>query len=474
MLLQKIRYQYKPKKNITEYTGYLLIGLAITYCFLFLLYSDNLINSQVGYEFISSIFQGTLKEYFNSSSWSYGLTIYTIYAVWSIPVWLVFRVFGFSLENLTAIPVLLWYKLLLAVFALWSVYLIGKIAEEIYGGLKREVQLQYMCSVFFVFPVFYIAQCDIMGLCFVLLGTYYYIKEENKKFLVSFAIAMTMKYFALLVFIPLVLFRYRKIRKLFSIFLAGIALIGISMVIISASSTGKGAIANGSYYVNEHIERFSEITIVLHENLSIGLLGFFYTALCVLAYIIPNDDKEQNKRYAVWLVLAGYLNFFLFYMCNFYWYVLLAPFITLAAFHKLKYTKAALLLVSIFEVMTGICHAFLREWVFMGPTAYSYLFLRKYGENVTENGVLFCLEEISDNLFYDGWNWRDFIPVWNGIAYASILAVLILSFPGFMKRINKEEEKDKVCIDLKEVTGIRIIIIYLWLFVSLYCLVSSQ
>jgi len=454
---------------------YLLIGLAAIYCFLFLLYPDNIINSQAGYDYIDHIFCGDFISYFNSSSWSYGLSIYTIYAIWSIPVWLIFHILGIAFD-ISLIPVLLWYKLLLVVFAIWSIYLIGKIAEETYGELKGEIQLQYVCSAFFLFPAFYIAQCDIMGLCFVLAGIYYYIKEDNKKFLLFFAVAITMKYFALFVFIPLILFRYRKIRKMLYIFGAGCVLVAISILIIETSSAGAGAMANGAYYVNEHIERLSEISVVINERISIGLLGFFYTLLCVVAYVIPNDDKERNKRYAIWLALSGYLSFFLFYICNYYWYILLAPFVILVAFNRLKYTKLNLLLISVFESLTGICSIFMMSWVFMGATAYNYLFLRRFGENVTENSMLFVFRKISENVFYEGWDWNNFLPVWNGIAYASIILLLVLNFPGLNSQAEPVDEniKDEALADIRAIAGLRIAIIYLWIFVSLFCLIRSQ
>lgn len=452
---------------------YMLIGIAILYCFLLLLYSDNLINAQQGYDWIDSIFSGTFKEYYNSTPWSYGISIYFIYAVWSVPVWIVFHAFGIPVDMLS-IPVLLWYKLLLALFAGWSVWLVGKIAQEVYGEFKREVQLQYVCSAFFVFPIFYIAQCDIIGLCFVLVGIYYYMKEDNKKFLISFAIAITMKYFALFAFIPLILFRYRKLGKMFRMLWGGAILIAISMLVISGSDTGAGVMGESTYYVNQHIQRFSEISVELNPSVSIGLLGFFYMVLCVLAYIIPNDDKEKNKRYTLWLAFAGYLSFFLFYMCNFYWYVLLAPFIILIAFNKPQYLKVSLLLEVVYGVSTAICHAFLRAWVFMGPTAYNYLFLRKYGENVTENGILFLLRKIAERVLYEGWDWTTFIPVLNGIAYAGIILLLVLQFPGTGPKAAVAERKEELLAELKIVTLIRISVIYFWIFVSLLCLIGEN
>lgn len=178
----KATFKFSISQETMQRICWVLVLGAISFYFLFMLYGDNLINSVVGYRYLDSVLTGHLAEFYNAMDWSYGISIYTIYAVWSLPVWIFFRITGLEV-NVETIPVLLWYKLLLVIFAVWSVYLIGKIARYVYEGKEKEMQLQYACSFLFVFPVFAIAQCDIIGLCFVLLGVYYYLQEKEAKFL---------------------------------------------------------------------------------------------------------------------------------------------------------------------------------------------------------------------------------------------------------------------------------------------------
>lgn len=424
-------------------------GIGVFFIFLTMLYGDNLINSNTGYMIIDKIFSGQFGQLYNEIDWSYGLSIYFIYALWSVPIWFIGYICGFEI-NMNAIPVLLWYKLLLAVFAIWSIFLVGKVAEELYAERKQEVKLQYCMSIFLVVPVVAIAQCDIIGICFVLLGLYYYIKEQNILFIIAMAVAITMKGFAILPFLPLVLFRFRKISKLISVFGAGLLFAGVSELVIRNSETGASARSNPEYYVNVAIQRLTEVRIDAGASRVIGLLGFFFLILCIIAYILPNQDTEKNKRYAIWLVFSSYLSFFLFYNNNFYRHVLLAPFLILAIYVKPGLTKVCLLLETLYGITVALDSINKQPWVFLGPKTFSYLFIGK---------------EILDNWLFTRIHWflEAYMPLILGISYASVIAILVLTFPG-VKDLPVEDGVEK---EMRIVTWMRISVIYVWIILAL-------
>jgi len=426
-----------------------ITGISIFFIFLTMLYVDNLTNSNAGYIVVDRIFKGEFRQLYNESDWSYGLSIYMIYALWSIPIWFINHISGLEI-NRNAIPVLLYYKLLLVLFAVWSIYLIGKIAEQLYVDKKQEVQLQYVSSFLFIFPIFGVAQCDIIGLSFVLLGLYFYIKEQDILFILSFSVAITMKYFAVLVFVPLVLFRFRRIIKLITVLVAGMVLTIGSIVIIHGSNAGATAMNNPDFYVTNHIRRLAEVRIDMGASRIVGLLEFFYILLCILAYILPNQDKRKNKEYAVWLIFGGYLCFFLFHNCNFYWYVLLAPFMILLAYIKPGLTKICLLLETIYGITVALDCMNKQFWVFLGPDTFNYLFIKK---------------DIINNWLFTRIYWflESYMPAILGISYASIIAILVLAFPG-IKDISIEDENEK---EMRIVTWMRIGVIYVWIILAL-------
>lgn len=427
-----------------------VLGIGILFIFLTMLYVDQLTNSNFGYRIMDSILRGQFKQMFNEMSWSYGLSIYFIYALWSIPVCIVGYIGGNGI-NMNAIPVLLWYKLLLVLFAFWSIFLVGKLAEQLYANQKREVQLQYMASFLFIFPVFAIAQCDIIGLCFVLLGVYYYMKEQNVSFIISFAVAITMKYFAVLIFLPLLLFRFRKIGKLILVLAAGLLPACISALVIHGSDTGAAARSNPEYYVNIHIQRLTEVRIDAGASRVIGLLGFFFTILCIIAYVLPNQDTEKNKKYAIWLAFFGYLCFFLFYNCGFYWYVLLVPFLILLVYTKPGLIKTCLLLESLFEVTVAFDCMNKQQHVFLGPDTFNYLFIKR---DIINNWLFRNIYEFL----------QVYMPLILGVSYASIIAVLVLTFPREEQDVPLEDEMEK---EIRIITWMKIGIIFLWIILAL-------
>lgn len=437
-----------------------MIGILFIFCTM--LYQDNLANSNFGYQIIDSVFTGTFKELYNASSWSYGISIYAIYAVWSIPIWILFHITGIPVD-MNYIPVLLWYKLLLCIFAVWSIHIIAKIAIELQEE-KKDIVMQYIASYFFIFPVLAIAQCDIIGLCFALLGVYYYVKNENKKFVIFFAIAITMKYFAVIIFIPLVLFRFRKLRKCFCILVIGIALMLISSIIIHSSDRGQAAWQEDSYYVNEHIRNLSMTVIETDGSGTIGLFGLFYSLLCVVAYILPNQEIEKNKDLAIWLVLAGYMCFFMFYPANEYWYVLLAPFLILISYLKPKYIKINLILITLFEITIAIYGFYSSDWVILGENTFSYLFLRKYGQAMNQNAFIYTMS----NLFH--FEMKAHLAFVRGISYACAISIMTINFPNGQKEQQSPEDEKEI----KLITWFRVVVIYMWIIIAIYCLISSQ
>lgn len=324
---------------------------------------------------------------------------------------------------------------------------------------------QYITSAFFIFPVFYISQCDIIGLCFVLAGLYFYIKEENKKFLLFFSIAATMKYFAILVLIPLVLFRYRRLKKVFIVLLSGLVLVLISLLVIKGSDVGSMQMASEDFYVNQHIEWFASVGVEIQETRKIGLFGFFYMILCCLSYLLPNTDQENNRKYAVWLSFASYCCFFLFYMANIYWYVLLAPLLAMTVYLKPQFIKLNILLEIIYETMIIICYSFYQRWVFMGDKGFQYLLLKKYNVITETNWFIYFCEK------YVPLNIEVFLPAFYGIGYAAILVFLVINFPG-LKLLDKvvvdaEEEKE-----IRMISYVKIAMIYFWIWLGIFYLIN--
>ena len=436
----------------------LTIGVSLFF-FLTMEYTDNMINSEIGYRLCNSIFTGTFADFFQSMDWSYGMTIYSIYAVWSIPIWIVFKVSGIPGGINDYIPVLLWYKLLLVVFAVWSVYLVCKIAQIITDERKEDIILQYISSSVFVFVIFYIVQCDIMGLCFVLLGTYYYMKNKYWRFILFMAIAITMKYFALMVFIPLVLYKEKRIWPILGVLVGGLSFLFLTKYILGFSQTASAVSANEDYYVNKHVALFDGFSIELYGSVTIGLLGVVFFIICFMAYYMRNADGELRNKRTIWLVLAGYMCLSLFYPNNYYWNILMVPFFILLMYCNKKNRKINLILEIVFFTLITVCRMYNANWVFMGEDAFSYLLLKKWGVYADYNLIQYFIDNVL------ALQLEKHLPILYGILYASGIAYMVINFPRSEKHTDEINAEDKIDIELLK--WVKIAILYIFVIVAL-------
>lgn len=450
------------KEKIEKGIVYVLIGIAAGILFISMGYTDNLVNSRTGYGVLNNLMQGTFIEFFNAIDWSYGMSIYFIYAIWSIPVWIIFQIFGITQPINDFLIVMLWYKLLLVVFAVWSVYLVYQIAKLVLNEEKENIILQYISSSVFVFVIFYIAQCDIMGVCFVLLGIYFGMKDEYVKFVAAFAVAITMKYFALFAFIPLVIYKGRKIFKIVLSMLGGVSLVGLTKVILSMSTGASQANASEGFYVNRHLSAFTDYAVKIQSDVNVGLLGAFFFLVCILAYLAGNENRKVSNKRMVWFTLAGYMCFCLMYSCNFYWNILMVPFFILVAHSNRKNIRANVIMEIAFFTSIIVCNIFRQDWVFMGKTAFSDLIFKDVGVFVDENLIKYFLTEVI------GINIEKYIPLLYGVEYACALFFMVVNYP------RKEEEHVELSFsdrnEIKIMLWIKIAIIYAFIGMALISL----
>ena len=453
----------KIKDNYLKVFGILIVVAAI-FCFFTMLYGDNLDNSLSGYQFLDSLLSGRFIEFYNQFDWSYGVTIYAIYAIWSFPVWLFFRIFKLTGNINEYVSVLLWYKLLLVIFFVWSIFLLKKIIKLCYED-TNEILIQYLSSPILFFVIFYIAQCDIIGICFSLLGIYYYINNKNKLFIVMFAIASTMKFFALIVFIPLILYKEKRIYKVIEYIFGGISLVVLTKILTSFSNKVQIANSDPNFYVNRHLSYFSSMGIQISDNMVIGLFGFSFIVLCSIAFCWDFSEKDKVYDRTLWIALSGYMCFCLFYPSNFYWNIVVIPFMTLVSFSKKKYLKLNIIFEIIFTICTLIIFAYKQFWVFMGESIYSYLLLKDISIYMTQNSIQYILNH------FQSLNITENLPILEGFKYSCIFGFLLINYPDLQQGVRRVSEEDQADIIL--LTGIKIFIIYLFIAMSFVYLIRS-
>ena len=117
---------------------------------------------------------------------------------------------------------------------IWTLpsYILCRLADSL--GIKSENKqwsvLLFASNILVVLPVFHIAQTDVIYLYFMLKGTEAYIKDDTKGFVRWYAIANSIKFIPIFVFIPLVLLKEKRILACARYIVLGCILIPIQQI----------------------------------------------------------------------------------------------------------------------------------------------------------------------------------------------------------------------------------------------------
>lgn len=300
---------------------------------------------------------GDLGLYKGTSLAAYDFTLYAIFAVWNFPLWLIERFSDINVqEHFWGI---IWGKTMI----LAALLLTARKLKELYRQLAGEhaqgenyLILVYLSSPFLLYYTVSSGNYDILNVLMILCGFSVYLKHERGKFVLFFALSFSMKYFGLIVFIPLLLLREKRVGRI----------IGDSLCCISISVAEKllfqGSVQHSAGQLSAGISgTMTAAEVNLGGTGAISLFLMFYIMLAIFCYWWNGQDPAKEQRIAVWVCLVCWILFFQMASVNVYWSVLLVPFMSLVLVietprqQKLKYLlegigSAALLLhLNIYE-----------------------------------------------------------------------------------------------------------------------------
>lgn len=404
-------YWYDETKCCIEWG---ILTIILLFCFLTMNYNDLLITANHGIVFLEEIFAGNLFHIYDNFDGAYGMTLYLVFGIWSIPVWIIKLIVQESFQPNT-MAYILWYKLLVAVFVILTAKKIKEIGY-IYGikGIKsRWVTFSFMSSIILVLPSIALAQYDIIALFFILCGIKSYLTGDTKRFLAYFAFAIPMKYFAIFVFLPLVLLKEKRLIRIGIQLLCGGSIVVLCKLFLKGSSLAT---------VNTFVFGFFDNMVQPGMNISIYVMIF--GLLCVFAYVLENN-QENILKYTIYLSFASYAVFFMFTTWNSYWIVLLAPFLVLIIFNNGKYFKVNLLLEMLATLTIIIKKTHDQPWVLGGGETFQYLVLKDSGGR-----------NIRIDYLLDLYGIVDLMTIIYSVSLGCFLALLLLNFPAKVKQNN--------------------------------------
>ena len=278
--------------------------------------------------------------------------IYAIFAVWNIPLFalgLTSSANGsnFAFESLifpsSAIEVI-WWKLLLVLFFFGSVYLLSVISKKIKLSLidkNISVNTLFATSPLAVFSVFLLGGYDIISVFFTLLGILFYINRNTLRFSIFFSIAISLKFFAAIIFLPLLLLVEKKLFKLI-----GWGLLASSFTLFQVLLYVKHPVFLNEVLLMLFHKTQSHSTLKTMFKLGIATL---YVLFCFYLYGKKIKGLNQFYKYTVFVPLFAYSLMFVAVTWHPQWIIIICPFLALS-FMYIKQRKMLL----IFEALAMI------------------------------------------------------------------------------------------------------------------------
>lgn len=273
---------------------------------------------------------------------NYMPSTYLLFAIWNLPLFLL----GIKRVPWGGSPfvALMWYKLLPIVFFLGCGLVLYRIGILIGFGEKKSKILTYVfltCPIAFFGP-FIMGQYDSFTTFFILMGLFYYLKNDDFKFVLFFSIAITFKYFALLIFLPLLLLKEKNIFIIFKrCIMLAVPFLFECLFYLKSPMFHKGVF---NFAVKDNL---------FTASINLGFVSFswflvFWVVLLGWAYYTETSAMTRTEFVNWALYFSNFIICLVFAICVWHpqWLLIAMPFVILSTF--LNKNPRIFLLIEIF------------------------------------------------------------------------------------------------------------------------------
>ncbi len=453
-------------KGRKSYLEWVILFCILAFSSVIFLYMDMLNTFDNSVLFMKALFSGNFFNFYDYTiqnagtnyAANYEVLIYIIYGIWNLPVLILNSLF--NVDYVGSAWCLMWCKLfgiicavLIGVTVLKILKLIG--ANESHQALGFFLTMSSM-ALFLV--AFIIAQVDEIGLLLILLGVYYYLKDNTKKnrrlFYLFFILAMPLKTFALFVMIPLIALKEKRIIPLILKVASGFILVFAFKLIFMGDPAYKFCLSAQNRDATDQL-----LSGTLEMGTKIVLFVALYLAICIFCFVhkIKESERFSAPIYICFLVWAA---FFCTVPINTYWIIFLAPFSILAIIASGKFMNTAVILDTVagiaFTLFVGFKNNVLSE-----KGLVTRLFLTKF-ISVPERSALeygsmknFALAFGLDRYFY----------AFNAVFVVCLIAMAVMLNPWLNKNAKRFEhvERGVIWCRLGLMAAIAALLVYVYI-----------
>jgi hypothetical protein len=252
--------------------------------------------------------------------------IYIIFAVWFYPFHLAHLTSFMNKEFLYLSPLeILWAKMLLALIFFACSRLVFMCSEVVGGDDANYYKRLYITSPLAIFSVFIFSQYDVIGSFFTLSAFYLYLKRKFGWSSIIFSLAISCKYFALFIFIPLIFYTEKNILNISKYFLLGILIVALQFLFYAKSLSfidGVLAIPKGKIDVTAAKKN------LFLDGQFLGIIA--YSLNLINSYFKKSDNDSDFHRDAILLCALSYGIMFSMVAWHPQWLIIIVPFFVMS------------------------------------------------------------------------------------------------------------------------------------------------
>lgn len=345
--------------NYLCFWDYLIFLILAGICFFSFQQNDLLHTAGCSYGYLN----GHILDFYDYCG-SYGIhpsympSMYLIFAIWNIPM----RLLGVVTVPTDQIPLIavMWAKILPCILYMLSGIVIYAICMEIGMGQKKSKICTYASLTMPIgfYAQFIFGQYDIFMVFCILLGVYFYLKNKDFYFIFWFGIAITFKYSALLIFLPLLLLKTKSEWRIimgcvgaaipyaieFLLYKGSEGFSNYAFGIGSSGDNPTGYIFNADMFTGYQLG---------HVQFPVSLVIVAFGVICALAYFTRVREKKEQIKWTFYLCCL--VCFVLFGMAKWHpqWLLMAVPFWVISAFIH-KDTKIFMIIDLIFMLIFTI------------------------------------------------------------------------------------------------------------------------
>lgn len=402
-------------KKPTKFEWIILLGF-FSLTFLLFEFADIECTTTNGIHFIDLLFKGKVYylyevAYHSGTMITYDFPIFVIFGIWNIPL-LIYQ----NITNkawIDSVFGIFYAKAIIIPFLIGSMYYLKKILK-LYFDNDDKIKLYlflFLSSPLLIMVICFFAGYDILSVFFALAGIYYYLKGDYKKFIAFFSISITLKLFALFIFVPLVLLKEKKIFKI-----CVSVVLGVIPFIIS-----KLLFINAPYY-QKSMNKFNDgmFDRLLHTKIEtpVGGISIFVTlfiVICIFCYLVK---KGTFKKYAMIIPFIVYSLFELTVFQHPQWFILIVPYLIFIIVYNEENMNLKLILATIYEYASLAVCFILFPYVYT-PHTMNYMLLGKITNHISN---------YSFSNIITMHNLAKYLPMLNAFCVSCVIGLLYLVF----------------------------------------------